>query len=415
MRTTTSLQVPVAEGFAGPGHLVPSVYGALVLGALVLSVATALGVVLLRRGALRRRATASGYFAGAVVCAVLAAASVVAWRTGQATATEVRGTPVVSQVRLGGTSVPVTVVPNRPGLNLVGIGAADATAGRERGRLTAGRAYPGSDRTWVTVELPPGQSQVWVSAYGATASLAVDTGDRRVRTPTALGGADGPECSGAAVGAALAGSRTPFDSCPADRLDPVDAAALRSVVGFLAHRGERGVALADDGSPRAVAAAEVVRAAARRTGLDVARPGTARRPLIVVAGWAGADTAVRDVAAGRITAQGTYLAPWLLTPTLLQPSAGQVIPLRYAPRGNDAMRYLAALGERLPGELPAAAGYDAWRRAHGTTVRSPARLYAVAVPYVPGSGGAGHHHADGTDWLPGGMIVPVTGPLKEPA
>ncbi|WP_367323346.1 hypothetical protein [Streptomyces sp. HUAS ZL42] len=414
--TTILLQVPAAGDDDGPGHLVPSVYGAFVAGALVLSLAAALGIVLLRKGVLRRRSGTSGYFAGAVAVAVLAATAVVVWPAGPEPAAGGRGTPLLSRIRLGGSSVPVTVVPNRPGVNLVGIGAADASAGPDRGRLTAGRAHAGSAQTWVTVRLPAGRSTVWVSARGTTSPVAVDTGEDRGRTLTALRGPDGPECAAAAVGAVLAGDDRPLDACPADRLAPGDAAALRSVVDFLADRGERGVALVGDDSPRAVAAADVVRAAARRAGLEVTRPGTARHPLIVVAGWATGAQAVEGVAAGRTPAQGTYLAPWLLTPSLLQPAAGQIVPLRYAPRGTEVSGYLNALSERLPGEPPAAAGYEAWQQARGTTGDAPVRLYAVAVPYVPGSGGSGHvHHLKRADWLPGGMIIPVAAPGRRTA
>ncbi|MBG0851755.1 hypothetical protein I2W78_07835 [Streptomyces spinoverrucosus] len=416
MRADLSTAVSGAAGPTGPGHL-PSLYGGLVLGALVLSVALVLGLWLLRRGVLRRRAAACGYFAATVAGAVVAGTAVAAGPTQPSEAAARPGAPLLSPVTLGGRSVPVTVVPGRPGLNLVGVAADGASAGVRQDRLTAGRVYPGSEQTWVTVRLPEGRSRLWVSAAGTTATVAVDTGKERASVPASLSGSDGPECAAAAVGALLAGGSRPLQECPADRLDPADAADLRSVVGFLAGRGERAVALAGDDSARSVAAAEVVRDAARRAGLDVTRPGTGRHPLIVVAGWERAAAAVEGVAGGRTTAQGTYLAPWLLTPPLLSPGAGQIIPLRYVPRGPDATRYLTALGERLPGEPPAAAGYRAWRSVGGTHDRSPAKLYAVAVPYVPGSGGqgGGHHHAARTDWLPDGMIVPVTGPLKEPA
>ncbi|MFD9676788.1 hypothetical protein ACFWAO_33445, partial [Streptomyces sp. NPDC059981] len=141
-------------------------------------------------------------------------------------------------------------------------------------------------------------------------------------------------------------------------------------------------------------------------GVSVGGPDGERRPLVVTAGWAGADTAVRDVAAGHTTAEGTYLAPWLFTAPLLSPSAGQLIALRYAPNGPAAVEYLTALGSRLPGEVATAAGYEAWRAARGSAGPAPARLYATAVLYVPGSAG-GHHHEESTSWLPSGMIVPV--------
>ncbi|MET9608517.1 hypothetical protein ABZZ17_26280 [Streptomyces sp. NPDC006512] len=388
---------------------------AVLLAAVVLTAALALGVLLLRRGLLRRRASVSAYFAAAVACTVLAGVSAgpLAPPAGPARAL---GGPLLGSLGLGGKQVPVMVVPNRPGFNLVAVGAGEASAGTDRGRLTKGGLRPGSTLTWVPVELPAGPGQVWVSSGGAVAALAVDTGRAdgagRGEGLAALRGDDGPECASAAAGALLGGDAQPPTGCPADGLAAADAAALRESVGFLAGRGARSIGLVEDGSPRGRAAAAEVRAAAGRAGISVGKPDSSRQPLVVTSGWAGADTAVRDVEAGRTVAEGTYLAPWLFTAPLLSPSAGQLIPLRYAPNSPAAVEYLKALGARFPGELPTSAGYDAWLRARGTAAPAPAKLYATAVLYVPGSGGGaagGHHHAEATSWLPSGMIVPVAG------
>ncbi|MGO4458394.1 hypothetical protein AB4039_13965 [Streptomyces sp. M-16] len=382
---------------------------AVLAAAVVLTAALALGLVLLlRTRLLARRTTASAYFAAAVACAVAAGV----WGgpfMSPAPAKPVAGGPLLGSLVLGARQVPVMVVPNRPGYNLVAVGAPDASAGTGRDRLAKGERRPGSALTWVPVELPAGPGQVWVSAGGASAPLAVDTGRAGGKGPGAdVRGADGPECASAAAGAVVGGDATPLAGCPADRLAEADAAALRETVGFLAGRGARSLALAEDASPRGRAAAAEVRAAAARAGISVGGPDGSRQPLVVTAGWAGADTAVRDVEAGRTTAEGTYLAPWLFTAPLLSPSAGQLIPLRYAPNSPAAVEYLTALGARLPGELPTAAGYEAWRLARGMAGPAPARLYATAVLYVPGSGGSGgHHHEGATSWLPSGMIVPV--------
>ncbi|MEU9035281.1 hypothetical protein AB0D45_10245 [Streptomyces sp. NPDC048352] len=389
---------------------------AVLAAAVVLTAALALGaLLLLRTRLLARRTTASAYFAAAVACAVLAGAWGGPLLPGDAGgAGPVSAGPLLGSLGMGGAQVPVLVVPNRPGYNLVGVAAPEASAGTDRERLVRGGRRPGSALTWVPVELPAGPGRVWVSAGGSLAPLAVDTGRAGGRAaPAGLSGADGPECASAAAGAVLGGSAEPPAGCPADALAEADAAALRETVGFLAGRGTRALALVEDDSPRGRAAAAQVRGAAARAGIAVGRPDSTRRPLVVTSGWAGADTAVRDVEAGRAVAEGTYLAPWLLSAPLLSPSAGQLIPLRYAPNGPAAVEYAAALGARLPGEVPTAAGYEAWRAARGSAGPAPAKLYAAAVLYVPGSGGpaagGGHHHTESASWLPSGMIVPVAG------
>ncbi|WP_331719291.1 hypothetical protein [Streptomyces sp. NBC_00158] len=385
---------------------------AVLLAAVVLTAALAVGVLLLlRTRLLARRTTATAYFAAAVACAALAGS--LAPADGAGAGARVSAGPLLGSLGLGGQQVPVLVVPNRPGRNLVGVAAAGAAAGTDRERLVRGGPRPGSTLTWIPVELPAGPGQVWVSAGGSSAPLAVDTGRAGGKpAPGGLLGADGAECASAAAGAVLGGSTRAPSGCPSDALTEADAAALRDTVAFLAGRGTRAVSLAGDDSPRGRAAAAEVRAAAARAGIAVGAPdASARRPLVVTAGWSGADTAVRDVEAGRVLAEGTYLAPWLLTAPLLSPSAGQLIPLRYAPTGPAAVEYAAALGARLPGEVPTAAGYEAWRAARGTAGPAPAKLYAAAVLYVPGSGGpsaGGGHHTTSASWLPSGMIVPVS-------
>ncbi|GII76179.1 hypothetical protein Sru01_11610 [Sphaerisporangium rufum] len=387
------------------------------------------------------------------------------------------------------------------------LAGAAALAGVAAGRLLARRGLlPRRHAAWlcaVALAVP----FLVVPATAATPGGPAPATGRR-------GGADAAECASAELGALAAGGRAPA-GCPADRLAAPDAAALRSIVRFLAGRGERAVALAADGSPRGAAAAAEVRAAAARARITVtapdtapgtaagaapgsasvtapgstagappgtasgstagavpgsasgAAPGTAsgavRRPLIVVGGWTAAGEAVRAVAAGRLVAQGTYLAPWLLAAPLLAPSAGQLIPLRYAPGDAGPAAYLAALAELRPGEPATSSGYAAWRRARGEVRTGPATLYAAARLYVPGSGGlavpgagaaggaaaqnaaagnaaprntaagntaagntaagraaagnatAGNataHHGTG-GWLPNGMIIPVSGPLDD--
>ncbi|THA22694.1 hypothetical protein E6R18_33200 [Streptomyces sp. A1277] len=414
--------------------------------AAVLAAALALGTLLLWRRLLRGRTAMAAYFAATVAGTVLAATAA-ATPPQQAGPDLPPGTPVLTSLSVGQKQVPVLVVPGRPGTNLVAMSAEDGAAGPAADRLTPGRQRPGSTLTWALVDLPAGRSTLWVSAGGATAGLPVDTGKAtaggaEAGPPAAVSGPDGPECAHYALGRALAtDTRTgtesgtghsgehpapatstfaalptePLTSCPSDTLTPADAAALRATVDYLAGRGHHTLALTADSSPRGRAAAAEVRATAARAGLTVTTPNTRNLPLIVVAGWKEADSAIRAVASGRTHAEGTYLAPWLLTAPLLQPSAGQIIPLRYAPRAPEAEDYLSRLGAWLPGETPTGASYTAWRTARGTAA-APLRLYAAATVYVPGTGGAtgAHHGATGPDWLPSGMIVPATGPLGSP-
>ncbi|MEY9485645.1 hypothetical protein RKD26_001439 [Streptomyces calvus] len=336
------------------------------------------------------------------------------------------GTPVLRTLHLGGEQVGVLVVPGRPGRNLVGIGAADARAGTADEAPRKGQRRPGSAQTWVTVDLPEGSSTLRISAGGGTASLTVDTGRDRPAAPPALGTADGPECAAAAAGALVAGDSGPLTACPSDGLTADDSAALRATVRFLAGRGTASLALVSDDSPRGRKAAAVVRSAARQEGITVSAPGR-NRPLLVTAGWAGATRVADAVESGRTPAQGVYLAPWNLARSVLTPSAGQLIPLRFTPRTASASAYAEALAARLPGEYPSGSGYAAWQRARGEEPQARPRLFAASTAYVPGTmvsadgvdtgggdtGGGHQHGAAGADWLPSGMIAPVSGPMRE--
>ncbi|MFG3250057.1 hypothetical protein [Streptomyces sp. NPDC048187] len=330
------------------------------------------------------------------------------------------GTPVLQTLHLGGKQVGVLVVPGRPGRNLVAVGAAGATAGTAAGGPREGREYPGSSQTWVSVDLPEGRSTLRVSAGGESRELTVDTGNGRPGSPGALATADGPECAASAAGALVAGGNRPLTACPSDALAAEDAAALRATVGFLAERGAESVGLVSDTSPRGRKAAATVRSAAREEGITVTSPDK-DRPLLVTTGWGGATTAVDAVESGGTRAQGVYLAPWLLARSVLTPSAGQLIPLRFTPRTKQSMEYVQALAARLPGEYPSGSGYEAWQRERGEKPAPRPRLYAASTAYVPGMGvpadgeaAGGHHHgASGADWLPSGMISPVSGPMRE--
>lgn len=397
----------------GRGHLAASgvatgtgpAVGGIVL-VVMLTAILVVGVVLVRPRLSSRqfRIALSGGLAVAVAGLVVAA--VTAGREAPGT-----GVPVLRTLELQKKPVPVLVVPNRPGFNLVGVAAPNASAGTDRDRLTAGMRQPGSELTWVGVELPAGASQLWVAAGGTDGAVTVNTGDG-APGPAGLAGSDGPECASSIAGALLAGKTDVPDLCPADALSSADAAALRSIVRFLAERGEKTIALAGDDSPRGLAAAAEVNAAAKREGLVTVPLDAGNNPVVVVAGWAGAESVLTGLTP--LTAvEGAYLAPWLATPSLLEQKISPHIALRYEPRDAAAAEYLDALTEGMPGEGPSTAGYQAWQAARGTTGTAPVRLYSAAVPYMPGMLGDAHQHDQAADWLPGGMIVPVTGPLTE--
>ncbi|MEU7905469.1 hypothetical protein [Actinoplanes sp. NPDC049118] len=404
---------PAAAAAAGGVQLGPTAFGLILIGEATVAVV----VAACWRSTARLGAAAVAALAVAVGGGTAAAAMPPAPAPPAAGA--VAGGPLLTQVVLTGRRTPVLVVPQRPGWNLVHVGAERAAVGTDRDDLTAATARPGATQGWARIRLPAGRSRLWVTAGGDTAAVEVDTTEGAGLA--ALDGPDGPECAGAALGALTGGATTPLTGCPADRLSDEDASALRATVRFLAGRGVRGVALSGDASPRGTAAAGEVTAEATRAGLAVERPGTGRVPLIIVSGWAAADPLLRDVGVGRTPAEGTYLAPWLLTTTLLDHPAGQVLPLRYGPRDLNAVRYAAELGDRFPGEPASAAGYASWLAARRLTARGPLRLYAASRVFLPGAHGPdpaasapAHAAHAAASWFPGGTVVAVTGPITEP-
>lgn len=372
----------------------------------LLKVGLLTGVVVLAALAIfRRRATASLIRIEAAGLALAAGAGAGLAVVPEPPAPPVPGTPLLRQVAIGDERVPVLVVPGRPGWNLVHIGSDDAKAGLDEKRLRPATARAGATGSWVAVELPAGRSRLWIGHDGAAGSVAVDTGTATAEVP-GLHGPDGPECASAVLGALLSRAPRPLTSCPADTLEAADAEALQAMIRFVAARGVHGVGIHTDTSPRGTRAAAVVRAAAASEGLAVHPPGK-REPLFVLSGWASAEGMIRDVAAGRIAAEGTYLAPWLLSGPLLTPPAGQVLPLRFDTHGAASLRYLNTVYAQFPGEPPTAVGYKGWL---GTDPTQPLRLYAAASRvFIPGAP-AGHHSS--AAWVPDGTVTAVTGPLK---
>ncbi|MFI1186268.1 hypothetical protein [Streptomyces californicus] len=409
----------VALDGAGPGYTLGPIAVASVIGIVVV-------LAMARRRLLPRRYLGVSFTVFAVALGFVAVAALSPGngdRRGLAAQERTpKGTPVLRTLALGGKQVGVLVVPGRPGPNLVAVGADDAQAGTTT--LRRGERRPGGSQSWIPVDLPEGRSTLRIATGGATGELGIDAGDSAGAPLTALATADGPECAEGALGALVAGGRAPLTDCPSDRLADRDAAALRSTVHFLAARGARSVGLVSDDSARGRAASAAVRAAAAREGVEITAAGRTGHPLIVTSGWSAATDAALAVESGRTVAQGVYLAPWLLARSVITPGAGQLIPLRFTPRRAEAMAYVEALADRMPGAQPTGGGYEAWQRVRKENPEPAPRLFAISVAYVPGgmvtSDGDGnaqdgaHHHGDeSADWLPSGMISPVSGPLKE--
>ncbi|SBT43065.1 hypothetical protein [Micromonospora auratinigra] len=317
------------------------------------------------------------------------------------------GVPVLARVDLGEPGS-VLVVPGRPGRNLVRVPDVGWRVGGTADRLLPATARPGTDGAWATLDLAPGQREIWVGRAGRSVAVAVPVGTGP-RAADELTGPDGPECATAVLGRLAAGRREPVTSCPAQRLAVPDRAALVAAIRFVAGRGVDTITLVGDDSPRSREATAAVTAEAGRHGLTVSATGGG--PLVVVAGWELARRTLADVAAGRRAAPaGAYLAPWLLHAPLLDQPVGQVLALAFGPIEPGPQRYLGALAALAPDVPPSAGGYDAYLTATGGHLTGPVRLYAAARITVPGDvgGHAGHH---GTAWLPGGTVTPVTNAL----
>lgn len=327
----------------------------------------------------------------------------------------------------------VTIAPARPGRNLVRVdvtpasgshgsghehaehagGDAEAvTVGTDEANLVPATSKPGTDGSWAVVDLPAGTATVLVG-HGPEHRLpfTVDTG-HGASSEAVWSGPDGPECLTSAVATVLAGRTTP-STCSAATLSAADREALGSVVATLARRGVEEVAVDHDSSARSRAAYTLIGSRARALGLRVvapsARPGR-RDALLEVSGWqhaAGALAAVSrlDVRRQPMRSDGTWLAPWLLSPGVVDSTAGSMIALDFDIRDGSAQEFSQTLARYLPGQAPTAAAYVAWRTArHGRA--DGLRLYAASrAAYMPEM--SGHTHETTVSWFPGGTVTPV--------
>jgi len=333
------------------------------------------------------------------------------------------GVPSVQRLRHDGVTFTVTVAPARPGPNLVRVdsthahgGGPPVLVGTDEDDLVRARPRPGTDGLWAVVDLPEGSGTVLVT-HGPEHRLpfAVETGTTPADTATWTRG-DGPECLAAATAAVLAGGTVPA-RCPADALGVPDASSLRGVVSTLAARGVEEIAVAHDGSALSLAAYDLVRGLAAESGLRLVRPTDrpgARDALLVLGGWQSAATRLAR-ASGRplhrqpIRSDGTWLAPWLLTPGVVDSTAGAMLALDFDIRDPRAQQFSQVLGRYFPGQLPTGPAYAAWRAALDGE-RSPLTLYAASrAAYMPATGGHDHHETT-VAWFPGGTVTPVGTP-----
>ncbi|WP_267593581.1 hypothetical protein [Carbonactinospora thermoautotrophica] len=408
----TGLAQAYQDGIGLDERLYGTAFGRLLfLKSLVLLGCAAVGVLALRR----KLPTAPVFRAEATVLAVAVVAGGVVATIPVPDPPPTPGVPLLREVTLADHRVPVLVTPHRPGWNLVHLGG-EGTLGATVRTSPASPPVPAEERAgapgrWALVELPAGRSTLRIEYYGQSAKVPVDTGHDRT-APAAITGPDGPECASMALGAAVAGARTPLLSCPSDRLDDRDAASLRALVGFLAHRGVPALTLVADASPRGTAAARAVRAAAARHGVAVRARPRKGGALVVTAGWPTAASTLAHLARSHeaLATAGTYLAPWLLGAPVLKSGLAGFFPLRFNPHEVAPLQYAATVSARFHGEPPTAAGYAGWLAAKGSAVAGPPQLYAAShVAYMPVE--ATSHHAG--SWLPDGTVTPVTGPLRE--
>jgi hypothetical protein len=345
------------------------------------------------------------------------------------------GRPSIQRLRHDDVVFTVTVVPARPGPNLVRVDASydDArphrrhhgrvfvgTADDDRaGTMTLARPRPGADGLWAVIDLPEGTGSVLVT-HGRRhrVPFAVDTGTAVPQDVSAWVGPDGPACAAAATASLLAGGPA-STSCPSSALSEPDRSAIESVVDTLTTRGVEEIAVRADGSARSEAASGVVRRAAGEAGVRVvpesAPPGP-RNALLVLSGWQDAASALARVSAlplqrQAIRSDGTWLAPWLLSPGVVDSTSGVVVPLDFDIRDDGAREFGQALATYLPGQAPTSTAYAAWRAARGVDP-APVGLFAASrAAYLPADPGHVGHETE-VAWFPGGTVTPIGPPTS---
>ncbi|TQL69357.1 hypothetical protein FB381_3262 [Nocardioides albertanoniae] len=341
------------------------------------------------------------------------------------------GFPSVQRVEHDGLSFTVTVAPALPGRNLVRVDAASLEGHEHEAEddelsveVDGGAApvepteRPGADGLWAVVDLPTGNPTVLV-AHGPEHRIPVmlETGSAGSADPL-WAGPDGPECLQSSTATILAGGKAPT-SCPAARLGARDRAALTTTVKTLTSRGVKEIALAADSSARSRAGERLVRHLAAAGGVRVvgptAEPGE-RSALVVVSGWEPAAERLATnlrlpVEKQALRSDGVWLAPWLLSPGVVDSTNGAMIPLDFDIRDEAAQRYSQTLADYFPEQAPTGSAYVAWRAAvGGARERGELAFYAASrAAYMPAEPGHGSHETS-VSWFPGGTVTRVSLP-----
>lgn len=402
----TGVVQSLAAGLRLDAATAGSSFGRLVGVKLLLLVAVAvLGALALARAALDRGGgVRRARFAAAGLATATALGAVLVVVQPPAPPAET-GVPLLRTVVLGERAVPVAVVPQRPGPNLVHVGVPGLRVGTDPEALAPATVRPGAPGGWAVVELPAGTDTLWVVDGSRRAPLRLDLG-APAPPVEGLDGPDGPECATALVGA-FDGAAAPPTSCPGEALSAADAAVVAATVRFLAGRGVPAVHLVGDASARSVAAVALARDTAARAGLRVAGRPDRDGAVLLLGGWSGAAGWLAGDAIRPVTIAGTWTAPWLATASLLGRATGTVTALDFDPRGIDAQRYLADLRRTGLTALASPAGMAARRGPGG---RGPVRVYSAAlVSFLPD--GIGMSGAATDRWIPGGAMTPVSPPL----
>jgi hypothetical protein len=363
------------------------------------------------------------------------------------------GEPLLRPLVLGFRHLAVVVTPMRPGANLVHVGDSDDASGLPTGhhapvapvlrgtvtvnvgddaRLVPVTARDGASGGWAVIDIPAGSDSLTVTADGVPGSVPIAVGSApaegaAARTQQTLAGPDGPECVSAALGALAAGAGMPDrpavpgasgSKCPSEELTSADAATLADFVVFLRGSGVSGLTVVADDSPRSRAADALVRSEAARRGLPVSAVSAPNDGLMVLTGWTpAADTVRRANATGPDappSAQGIFLAPWLLTPPVMTLSESSVLGLQFNPQDIQALSYASTLVGVFPKETPSAAGYRAWTQQLGIPVEPRASFYSGAPISVPMGPDDQEHGGNPAAWFPSGAIIQVGPPVNPP-
>lgn len=333
------------------------------------------------------------------------------------------GVPLLAQADLAGQATPLLLSPQRPGHNLVHFpdsAGKDLSVRTPDGQEAKALPRPGAEGTWADLDLPAGRSDLTVQRGHSMSTVSVDVGSESGVVNAV--GPDAPECASAALGGLVSGARTPLARCPADSLAPPDADALRKLVSYAASRATPGITLAEDGSPRSRQAADVVRTSAAQAHIPTTSAPDPHNALVVVSGWSDASQRLQSVSYRQADQQtygsGVFLAPWLLHTPVVNRALTSFLPLRFNPRDEQALTYSVAAENSFGGEAPSTSGFDQWLSARRETPHEALALYASAqVSAMPMDTMGSMEGMDmGGDypgqWVSGGTVVPVSGPLS---